>query len=145
MVGKLIRESSKLNLFSQDDEEEKEEEAKATAQVETIKEEQIEFDDFLKVHLKVATILSAEKVEGSDKLLRLIADLGTEKRQIVAGIAKAYTPEELVGKQVAVVTNLKPRKIFGLESQAMILAAGDKNELAVLNPEKPVKAGTEIG
>lgn len=129
----------------EDDEGEKEEEAKATAQVETIKEEQIEFDDFLKVHLKVATILSAEKVEGSDKLLRLIADLGTEKRQIVAGIAKAYTPEELVGKQVAVVTNLKPRKIFGLESQAMILAAGDKNELAVLNPEKPVKAGTEIG
>lgn len=129
----------------EDDEEEKEEEAKATAQVETIKEEQIEFDDFLKVHLKVATILSAEKVEGSDKLLRLIADLGTEKRQIVAGIAKAYTPKELVGKQVAVVTNLKPRKIFGLESQAMILAAGDKNELAVLNPEKPVKAGTEIG
>ena len=97
------------------------------------------------MHLKVATILTAERIKGSDKLLRLEADLGTEKRQIVAGIGKAYSPEELIGKQVAVVTNLKPRKIMGLESEAMIIAAGDGSTLAVFNPEKPVKAGSIIG
>jgi len=108
-------------------------------------EEEISFDDFLKVHLKVATVLVAERVEGSDKLLRLEVDLGSEKRQIVAGIGKAYAPEELLGKQIAVVTNLKPRKIFGLLSEAMILAADDGGKLAVLNPEKTVKAGSVIG
>lgn len=108
-------------------------------------EEEISFDDFLKVHLKVATVLVAERVEGSDKLLRLEVDLGSEKRQIVAGIGKAYAPEGLLGKQIAVVTNLKPRKIFGLLSEAMILAADDGGKLAVLNPEKTVKAGSVIG
>ncbi len=146
-------------LFPRIEEDEKEEgpvkptkevkstKAEATKKPEAtvVTEEQIEFDDFLKVHLKVATILTAERIKGSDKLLRLEADLGTEKRQIVAGIGKAYSPEELIGKQVAVVTNLKPRKIMGLESQAMIIAAGDGSTLAVFNPEKPVKAGSIIG
>lgn len=124
---------------------EDEKETKDDKQKEVPKEEEIEFADFLKVHLKIATVLTAERVKGSDKLLRLEVDLGNEKRQIVAGIGKAYEPDSLIGKQLAVVTNLKPRKIMGLESQAMILAAEDAGILAVLNPEKPVKAGSIVG
>ncbi|MDD2431522.1 MAG: methionine--tRNA ligase [Firmicutes bacterium] len=137
-------------LFPRIEVEDKEEPPKKKQNEEKVeapvaKEEQVSFDDFLKVHLKVATVVFAEKVEGSNKLLRIEADLGLEKRQIVAGIGKAYTPEELVGKQIAVVTNLKPRKIMGLDSEAMILAAEDGKTLSVLNPEKPVKAGSSIG
>jgi methionyl-tRNA synthetase len=75
------------------------------------------------VELRVAQVLVAEKVKGADKLLRLEVDLGTEKRQIVAGIAKAYDPEKLVGRKVVIVANLAPRKLRGLESQGMIVAA----------------------
>ncbi len=124
---------------------EDEKETKDDKQNEVPKEEEIEFADFLKVHLKIATVLTAERVKGSDKLLRLEVDLGNEKRQIVAGIGKAYEPDSLIGKQLAVVTNLKPRKIMGFESQAMILAAEDAGNLAVLNPEKLVKAGSIVG
>ena len=83
----------------------------------------ITIDDFAKVELRVGQVLVAEKVKGADKLLRLEVDLGTEKRQIVAGIAKAYDPEKLVGRKVVIVANLAPRKLRGLESQGMIVAA----------------------
>ncbi len=83
----------------------------------------ITIDDFAKVELRVAQVLVAEKVKGADKLLRLEVDLGTEKRQIVAGIAKAYDPDKLVGRKVVIVANLAPRKLRGLESQGMIVAA----------------------
>jgi methionyl-tRNA synthetase len=83
----------------------------------------ISIDDFAKIELRVAQVLVAEKVKGADKLLRLEVDLGTEKRQIVAGIAKAYDPEKLVGRKVVIVANLAPRKLRGLESQGMIVAA----------------------
>jgi methionyl-tRNA synthetase len=83
----------------------------------------ITIDDFAKVELRVAQVLVAEKIKGADKLLRLEVDLGTEKRQIVAGIAKAYDPEKLVGRKVVIVANLAPRKLRGLESQGMIVAA----------------------
>ncbi|MGA9568292.1 MAG: methionine--tRNA ligase [Candidatus Korobacteraceae bacterium] len=83
----------------------------------------ITIDDFAKVELRVAQVLVAEKVKGADKLLRLEVDLGTEKRQIIAGIAKAYDPEKLVGRKVVIVANLAPRKLRGLESQGMIVAA----------------------
>jgi methionyl-tRNA synthetase len=83
----------------------------------------ITIDDFVKVDLRVATVVEAEKVKGADKLLRLVVDVGFEKRQIVAGIAKAYEPEKLVGRKVVIVANLQPRKLRGLESNGMIVAA----------------------
>jgi len=83
----------------------------------------ITIDDFAKVELRVGQVIVAEKVKGADKLLRLEVDLGTEVRQIVAGIAKAYDPEKLIGRKVVIVANLAPRKLRGLESQGMIVAA----------------------
>jgi methionyl-tRNA synthetase len=96
---------------------------------------QITIDDFSKVDLRVATVVEAERVKGADKLLRLVVDLGFEKRQILAGIALAYPPEALVGRKVIIVANLQPRKLRGLESNGMIVAAS-------LGPEdKPVLVG----
>lgn len=83
----------------------------------------ITIDDFAKIDLRVATVIEAEKVKGADKLLRLVVDVGFEKRQIVAGIAKAYDPEKLIGRKVVIVANLQPRKLRGLESNGMIVAA----------------------
>jgi methionyl-tRNA synthetase len=83
----------------------------------------ITIDDFAKIDLRVATVVEAERVKGADKLLRLVVDLGFEKRQVLAGIAKAYEPEKLVGRKVVVVANLQPRKLRGLESNGMIVAA----------------------
>ncbi len=95
----------------------------------------ITIDDFTKVDLRVATVVEAERVKGADKLLRLVVDLGFEKRQILAGIALAYQPESLIGRKVVIVANLQPRKLRGLESNGMIVAAS-------LGPEdKPVLAG----
>ena len=85
--------------------------------------QKITIDDFLKVELRVAQVKFAEKVKGADKLLRLEVDLGTEVRQIVAGIAKAYDPEKLIGRKIVIVANLQPRKLRGLESNGMLLAA----------------------
>ena len=97
--------------------------------------ETVTIDDFAKISLKTAKILEAEKVEGADKLLKLKISLGTETRQIVSGIAKYYTPEELVGKIIIVVANLKPAKIRGVESFGMLLAAktGDTLKLATID------------
>ena len=85
--------------------------------------EQITIDDFVKIDLRVGTVLTAEKVEKADKLLRLTVDIGLEVRQIIAGIAKAYDPATLVGRKVVIVANLAPRKLRGIESQGMIVAA----------------------
>jgi methionine--tRNA ligase beta chain len=103
----------------------------------------ITYDDFAKLEIKIGTILSAEKVEGADKLLKLQINLGDEERQVVAGIAEWYSPEELVGKQVPVLANLEPRKLRGVESQGMILAAGDKTAV-LLHPEKKVSNGAKV-
>ncbi len=102
----------------------------------------ISIDEFAKVEMKTAKIIEAEKIEGSDKLLKIQVDLGDEKRQIVSGIAKFYNPEELVGTDVIVVTNLKPAKLFGVESQGMILAAGE--EASLLVPKRDVVPGTKV-
>lgn len=105
----------------------------------------IQFDDFAKIELKTATVLSCEKVPKADKLLKLEVDLGTEKRTIVSGIALHYTAEEMVGKQVVVVTNLAPRKMKGIESQGMILCAEDKSgKLQLVKPENPVDPGSNV-
>jgi methionyl-tRNA synthetase len=95
----------------------------------------ISIDDFAKVELRVAQVKAAEKVKGADKLLRLEVDLGTEVRQIVAGIALAYEPEQLIGRKVVIVANLAPRKLRGLESNGMIVAASIGEE------GRPVLAG----
>jgi methionyl-tRNA synthetase len=92
----------------------------------------ITIDDFAKIDLRVATVLEAERVKGADKLLRLVVDLGFEKRQILAGIATAYQPESLVGRKVVIVANLQPRKLRGLESQGMIVAASMTDGAPVL-------------
>ena len=106
---------------------------------------EIVYDDFAKLELKAATVTACEKVEKADKLLKLEVDLGTEKRTIVSGIALHYKPEEMVGKQVIVVTNLAPRKMKGIESQGMILTAEDSNgKLQLLKPENPVSPGSNV-
>lgn len=104
----------------------------------------ITIDDFKKIELKVAKVLSAERVAGSEKLLKLEVDLGDEKRQIVSGIAKSYNPEDLVGKEIVIVANLEPRSLMGLESQGMVLAAGSEAGPVLLVPEKEVAPGTKI-
>jgi len=107
----------------------------------------INFDEFLKVDLRVVKVLEAEEVPESNKLLKLKVSMGgEEQRQIIAGIKKAYSPDDLVGKQVVIVANLEPRKLAGLESQGMILAAHDEEDKAVLvSPVKEVPEGTRLG
>lgn len=85
----------------------------------------ITIDDFMKIELRTARIQSAERVEGTDKLMRLIVDVGGEERQLVAGIAKSYSAAELPGMKIVVVANLKPATIRGVESNGMVLAASD--------------------
>jgi methionyl-tRNA synthetase len=92
----------------------------------------ITIDDFAKVELRVAQILVAERVPKADKLLRLEVDLGTEKRQILAGIAEYYEPERLIGRKIVIVANLVPRKMRGLESNGMLLAASVEGGAPVL-------------
>jgi len=105
----------------------------------------ITYEDFKKVELKVAKIISAERVEGSDKLIKLALDLGSEKRQIIAGIGKVYEPEDLIGLEIAVVTNLEPKTLMGIESNGMLLAASaDDGEPVLLIPQKEVPPGAEI-
>lgn len=107
--------------------------------------ETIQFDDFAKIDLKVATILSAEKVEKADKLLKLEVDLGFEKRIIVSGIALHFNAADIVGKQVVVVANLAPRKMRGIESNGMILMAEDKSgKLHFVNPDTIIDAGSSV-
>jgi methionine--tRNA ligase beta chain len=104
----------------------------------------INFDDFKKLEIKIGKILSAEKVEGTDKLLKLEIDFGAEKRQIVAGIAETYQPGEIIGKEVPVLMNLEPRTIRGVESQGMILAASVDGKPRLLHPDIEVPPGTEV-
>ncbi|HEV8080172.1 MAG TPA: methionine--tRNA ligase [Chitinophagaceae bacterium] len=105
----------------------------------------IQYDDFAKLDLKVATILSAEKVEKADKLLKLEVDLGFEKRIVVSGIALHFKPEEIIGKQVVVVANLAPRKMRGIESNGMILMAEDKEgKLYFVSPDQKINEGSPV-
>lgn len=112
---------------------------------ETVVKETIQFDDFAKIDLKVGTIISAQKVEKADKLLKLEVDLGFEKRTIVSGIALHFEPAAIVGKQVTVVTNLAPRKMRGIESNGMILMAEDaEGKLKFVNPDEAVQNGSGV-
>lgn len=105
----------------------------------------IDFEDFKKLDIKMGTILSAEKLPDVDKLLKLMVDLGGETRQIMAGIAQMVgDPENLVGKQIPILVNLKPRKFRGHESQGMMLAVEDDGKAVLLHPEKKVENGSII-
>jgi methionyl-tRNA synthetase len=106
--------------------------------------EEISIEDFSKVDLRVAKVISAEKVEKADKLLKLEVELGTERRTVVSGIAKHYRPEELVGKSVVLVANLKPVKLRGILSQGMILAVGEGDTLEVLMPISDIPSGAKV-
>ncbi len=108
------------------------------------KKEIITIDDFDKVDLRVAKVLEAEAVEKSDKLLKLKVSLGNEERQILAGIQKYYKPEELIGRKLVIVANLAPRKMRGLESQGMVIAAGDGDVVKVLFVDDAVEAGESV-
>ena len=129
--------------------------------------ETISFDDFKKLDIRIGKILSAEKVEGSDKLLKLLVDFGTApvapepvgewieaptedkseeriKRQIIAGIAQFYAPEALIGKECPFAYNLAPRMLKGLESQGMILCPSDNGSPVLLHPDKEIKPGSIV-
>jgi methionyl-tRNA synthetase len=105
---------------------------------------QITIDEFAKIQLKTARVLSAERVPKSEKLLKLHVSLGTEQRQIVAGIGKQYEPETLVGKTIVIVANLKPAKLMGIESQGMVLAAGDSDVRGLITVLEEVDPGTKV-
>ncbi len=104
----------------------------------------VNIDDFAKLDLRVVKVLEAEKVEGSDKLLKLHVEMGSETRQVVSGIAKHYSPESLVGKYVILVANLKPVKLKGIESQGMILAASNDNSLVVATLDGLIDSGSRV-
>jgi methionyl-tRNA synthetase len=106
----------------------------------------IQFEDFLKLDLRVATVKQAEAHPRADKLLVLQVDLGTEQRQIIAGLRGYYDPEALVGKQIIVLTNLPPRKMRGLDSNGMLLAGvtEDQSSVVLLTTDKEMPPGTKI-
>ena len=106
----------------------------------------IEYDDFAKLDLRVATVLECRPHENADKLLVLQIEIGEERRQICAGLRKQYQPEELIGRQIVVVANLAPRQMRGEISQGMLLAATDAQtqSVIVLSPAKPVASGSKV-
>jgi len=111
----------------------------------------ISIEDFSKVELRTGRVIEARRIEGSNKLIVMKVDIGCEKdssdevRQIVAGIGKVYSPEELIGKTVVVVTNLQPARLMGVESQGMLLAASDEDgRLSIITTEREVKTGSRV-
>ncbi len=112
--------------------------------------DQINYEDFIKADLRVASIKKAERVDGSEKLVRLEVEVGDDERQIVAGIGKSYSPEDIIGKQIIIVANLKPRKLMGVESQGMLLAAsdeteGEEREIVLLTTMGDIEPGSIVG
>lgn len=111
----------------------------------------ISFEEFKRLDLRVAKVISAERVEGSEKLVKLVLDCGDKDeadlpagRQGVAGIGKQYSPDELVGRHIVIVANLEPRMLVGVESQGMLLAADDDEGPVLLRPDRDVATGTII-
>ena len=121
-------------------------ETKAQEQASKAEEELIDIDQFAKIHLKVARVTAAERVKRSDKLLKIQLKLGNEERTVVSGIAQYYQPEELLGKSVVLVANLKPAKLKGILSEGMLLCADDgKGGLKLLTTDGEMADGAEIG
>lgn len=152
-VGTLIGESSLLFEKIEDDTIEKQvkklQDSKRMNELENAKvpalKETIQYDDFAKMDIRIGTILEAEKLPKSDKLLKFLVDDGFEKRTILSGIAKHFSPEEMIGKQVTFLANLAPRKMMGIESNGMILMAENRDgSLALLQPHKEVWNGGPV-
>ncbi|MCJ7497061.1 MAG: methionine--tRNA ligase subunit beta, partial [candidate division Zixibacteria bacterium] len=120
--------------------------SKGKSEVISEKEEKMEIsiEDFAKLDIRVAKVLEVERVEGAKKLLKLKIEFGDEKREVVAGIAEYYKPEELIGKEIILLANLKPARIRGIESKGMLLAAQDGENLTILTIDKKVKPGAKI-
>jgi len=118
-------------------------EGRETTQPET-RDDRISIERFMEVDLRVAVVREVERVPGANKLLKLQVDLGEERRQLVAGVAKAYEPEALVGKRIVVVVNLEPARIRGVESQGMLLAADLGGRPIVATFEEDVPPGTRV-
>ncbi len=117
----------------------------AASKIVTPAKDNISFDDFTKMDIRIGIILEAEKVAKTKKLLKLLIDTGIDKRTVVSGIAEYYQPEDIIGKQVSILVNLAPRKIKGIESQGMILMGEDANgELVFIQPSKEIKPGSEV-
>lgn len=122
----------------------KEEEKKSSPARKEEKMEQVTFDEFKRMDFRVGEVLKAERVEGTDKLLKLEVDIGTEKRTMVAGVADVYSPEELVGKKFVFIVNLKPAVIRGIESQGMLLAAEVEGKATIPFFDKDVQTGAKV-
>jgi methionyl-tRNA synthetase len=140
-TGHKINEPEPLFSKIEDSEEkiqENLEKVRATSQ-------KVSYEEFSKINLRVGKIIKAEQVQGSSNLLKLSIDIGDNQvKTAVAGIAKQYSPEQLIGQQLAIIVNLEPRKIYGIQSEVMILAAQDEKNVVLLQPEKPLKNGAEI-
>ncbi len=104
----------------------------------------ITFEDFKKLDIRIGRVLSAEKIEGTDKLIKLEIDFGTEKRQLIAGMAEFFEPKHFIGKEIPVLVNLEPRTFKGTESQGMILAVDVDGAPVLLCPEKEVPPGSIV-
>jgi len=114
------------------------------AEITPVKDE-CTYDEFMKMDIRTATVLEAERVPKTDKLLKLLIDTGADQRTIVSGIAEYYTPEEMVGKQICILANLAPRKIKGIESKGMILMAKEDNgKMRIVTPEEKLANGSCI-
>ena len=107
-------------------------------------DEKITIEDFIKVDLRVGKIIDAEEVEDSRKMLKLLVDIGEEKRTIYAGVKKSYSPEDLLNKLVVVIINLKPREMKFGTSDGMMLATQNNDEIIILQPEKDVTPGSKV-
>ncbi|MCX6376581.1 MAG: methionine--tRNA ligase subunit beta, partial [Armatimonadetes bacterium] len=120
------------------------ESAPTPAPKEEKKVEQISFEEFKRLDLRIGKIVAADRVPGADKLLQITVDIGTEQRPMVAGIAQWYSPEELIGKQILVIANLAPAVIRGVESRGMLLAADVDGTAILLQPDKEVPPGSAV-
>jgi len=125
-------------------EENKQKEKKEETVCEECAKKEITIDQFFDTQLCVAEVVACEKVEKADKLLKLTVKVGEQTRTVVSGIAKSYTPEEMVGKQVVLVANLKPAKLRGIVSEGMVLCATDGDKVVLVSPERKVKSGSEV-
>ncbi len=144
VLYKRLDVKKELEELSKPSEEEHKEAKKEEEKVAEKEIKEISIDEFFQTQLKVAEVVACEKVEKADKLLKLTLKVGDETRTVVSGIAKSYTPEEMVGKQVVLVANLRPAKLRGIVSEGMVLCAVDGDKVVLVSPERKVDAGSEV-
>ena len=104
----------------------------------------ISYEDFKKLDIRIGVVEKVEKVEKADKLYKLTVDIGSEKRTLVAGLAEFYKPEQLQGKKIVLLVNLEPRKLRGITSEGMLLAAVEGDKVSILTPDKDIPLGAKI-